>query len=71
MHTVEDTAVISQKLMENSAKQKASIHELTKGTKQLTAITDTNVSNSQENFALSEELVNEVEELKVMITNEN
>lgn len=71
VHTVEDTAVISQRLMENSAKQKASIDELTKGTKQLTAITDTTVNNSQENFSLSEELVNEVEELKVTISNEN
>lgn len=66
--TINDTVQISTSLMENSQGQRASIQELTDGTKQLSVITDTNVSNSQENFSISEELVTEIETLKNIIS---
>lgn len=53
--------------MDNSEGQKLSLQELTDGTQQLSVITDTNVTNSQENFAISTELLNEIEILKNLI----
>ena len=62
--TIDDTVVISNRLTQSSEEQKASLKELTDGTKQLAEITDTNVINSQKNFAISEELVSEIENIR-------
>ncbi len=67
VETIEETAATSKQLLENSEGQRSATQELTVGTKQLSTITETNVTSSAENSAISEEMLLQVEQLKEVI----
>jgi len=67
VQTIDETVATSKQLLENSEGQRNAIQELTAGTKQLSAITETNVTNSAENSAISEEMLLQIEQLREII----
>ncbi|OON94719.1 MAG: hypothetical protein ATN31_02700 [Candidatus Epulonipiscioides saccharophilum] len=62
--TIEYNVVINKDLLDNSEAQKMSLNELRQGTSQLTNIMDTAVASSEENSAISQEMLQEVDTLK-------
>ncbi len=67
--TIEDNVAINLDLLKNSKGQQTSITELRQGTTQLTHIMDTAVAGSEENSAISQEMLQEVEKLKKVLIN--
>ena len=67
VNRIDDTVNISKDLMDTSEGQRASIKELSEGTKQLSIITDTTVNSSQNNYSIIKDLIGEVERLKGII----
>ncbi len=65
--TIEDNVVINEQLLENSKVQQISIDELRQGTSQLTTIMDTSVASSERNSSISQEMLQEVDNLKAVI----
>ncbi|OON95536.1 MAG: hypothetical protein ATN31_10880 [Candidatus Epulonipiscioides saccharophilum] len=65
--SVKDTVTIASELLANTNAQKQSLNQLHKGTLELTTIAQTNVESSESNSAISEEMLKQVENLKLLL----
>ena len=67
VESVNETTLISQKLLQNSEVQKQMLQELLKGTDQISQVAESNSAHSEESAAVSEELMAQAENLKILI----
>ncbi|ONI38936.1 hypothetical protein AN639_04215 [Candidatus Epulonipiscium fishelsonii] len=68
VQTVDDTASISDILLESTHQQKQSVSQLNKGIAELENITNTNTINSERNLNINQDLGNKIEELQRVVS---
>ncbi|OON97401.1 MAG: hypothetical protein ATN36_03700 [Epulopiscium sp. Nele67-Bin005] len=67
VQSIEDTAELSQTLLENSKSQQNSINKLNNGTRQLSSLSEANVASAEENLSVNNNMVSQIEALQRVI----
>lgn len=69
VNSVEQNAQLTQLILQSSENQAVSLQGISDGVNQISALVQTNVSTSEQNLAVSEELSGQAEQLKNLISN--
>ncbi|OON97402.1 MAG: hypothetical protein ATN36_03705 [Epulopiscium sp. Nele67-Bin005] len=67
--SIEETAELSEILLENSKAQQLSINQLNTGTQQLSIISASNVTSAQDNLHVNNDMTSQIETLRKVIEN--